>query len=174
MSLGHSSICGASDTLLSGSVRVQKSEGVFFHSWSWCTWHHIGVSLLSDLCWFFWVDVSVFTWNQVRCSGQIHPCWCSQGAACAGAGVSEQCNPSLPARGKRVLTVTFPGQSRARASRDSTAQLLHLRGIVAEEVVWGEHCPQVDSPFPNYHHPAVVLGCSTEDSGFFPLWSFIV
>lgn len=60
MSLGHSSICGASDTLLSGSVRVQKSEGVFFRSWSWCTWHHIGVSLLSDLFVVFFGWMSLF------------------------------------------------------------------------------------------------------------------
>lgn len=67
MSLGHSSICGASDTLLAGSAGVQKVEDVFFPSCSRCTWHHTGVSLLSDLLVvFFGVNVSIFTWNQVR------------------------------------------------------------------------------------------------------------
>lgn len=108
MSLDYSSICGTSDTLLAGSVGAQKLEGVFFHSCSWCTWHQIGVSFLSDLfVGFLGVDVSVFTWSQVRCSGQF---------ACVGAhrlppvlvaGVWEQCNHSP---WDRSADSTFPEQ----------------------------------------------------------------
>lgn len=115
--------------MLAGSVRAQKLESVFSHSCSWCIWHHRGVSLLSDLfVGLFGVDVSIFTWNQVRCSGQSPPCWCSQAAACAGDR-SVRAVESQPASPWESSVDKAPSLGNARASRDGTAQLLHLCGM---------------------------------------------
>lgn len=83
-----------------------------------------------------------------------------------------QSQPASP--GKGLLTGTCPGQCQSIQRWHSTAAAPlwdGQSGSVVSENAWKEHLPQVDSPFLNYHHPAVVLGCSTEDSRFFPLWS---
>lgn len=87
-SLGHGSICGASDTLLAGSVMVQKLESFFFffslgvgvpgHSllspWAMVlTGHTTLMFLFQRKQRFGWV--SLFIWNEVRCSAHISPRW---------------------------------------------------------------------------------------------------
>lgn len=128
-------------------------------------------SLISLL--FFWGGYFYFylepSQNQVYLtqSGQTELCWCSQLQPVLVAGVPEQCSHSLPALAKGQC------QSIQRWHSTAAAPLWGgQNGAVVSENAWKEHLPQVDSPFLNYHRPAVVLGCSTEDSSFFPLWSF--
>lgn len=176
MSLGHSSICGASDTLLAGSVGAQKLEGVFFHSCSWCTWHHRGASLLCDLCWFFWGGCLYFYLEPSQMLRSVCTCWCSQLQLVAEC---EQCNHSLPAPGRgrsddRSLPWAMPQHPDKAQHSCCTSVAWTEQTCRVWEGVWEEHLPQVDSPFLSHHHPAVVLGCSIEDSVFFLLRSFIV
>lgn len=181
MSLGHSSICGASDTLLAGSAGVQKVEDVFFPSCSRCTWHHTGVSLLSDLLVVFFWGECLYFYLEPSQNAQVR--FTRVGARrlqpVLVAGVLEQCNHSLPAPGKGLLTGTFPG--RAVPGEPEMAQ-----HSCCTSVGWTEHTCRVwegglgrtfassGFSFPQLPPSCCCFGLFHREFWVLPLCSFIV